>query len=269
MAVRRETGGWGVNHGMQAFVEVRDLTLRFSGVTALEDVGFDVGGGQICGLVGPNGAGKSSLFNCVSGYYRPSAGSIRVAGQDVLGVPAHRKVRLGIARTFQHPALQPERTVLDNVLLGGHSTLPGSVLSAMLALPGGRRRERALAAEARELLALLGLAGVERTPAGDLPYGSQKRVEIARALLSRPRLLLLDEPASGLTHAEVGELGELITRIRADHDLTVIVVEHHMGLISAVTDHVVALVGGRKVAEGTAQAVQSDPVVVSAYLGVA
>ncbi|GII29160.1 ABC transporter ATP-binding protein [Planotetraspora mira] len=258
-----------MNHGTQALVEVRDLTLRFGGVTALADVAFDVGERQICGLVGPNGAGKSSLFNCVNGYYRPSGGSIRVGGVDVLSVPAHRTVRLGIARTFQHPTLQPDRTVLDNVLLGGHSTLSGTVLSAMLALPGERRRERELVTRARELLGSLGLAGAERTSAGDLPYGSQKRVEIARALLSGPRLLLLDEPASGLTHSEVGEVGELITRIRADHGLTVIVVEHHMGLISAVTDHVVALVSGRKVAEGTAQAVQSDPVVVSAYLGAA
>ena len=250
-------------------LQVDDVTLRFGGVTALSGVGFEVAAGEICGLVGPNGAGKTSLFNCVSGYYRPSAGRIRVSGRDVLAAPPHRMVDLGIARTFQQPALQADRSVLDNVLLGGHSKLTGNALAYLLALPMTRRQERALNGRARALIDYLGLSGVEGTPAGDLPYGSQKRVEIARALLSEPRLLMLDEPAGGLAHGEVDELGALIRRIRDDRDVTVIVVEHHMGLIAGITDHVVALVTGTKVSEGTARQVQSDPVVVSAYLGAA
>lgn len=253
----------------QSLLQVRDLTLRFGGVTALSEVDLDVTTGDICGLVGPNGAGKTSLFNCVSGYYRPSAGRIDLAGTNVLEAAPHTMVTLGIARTFQHPTLQPDRTLLDNVLLGGHSTLSGNVLSYLLALPSTGREERALSARARDLLDYLGITDRVQTPAGDLPYGSQKRLELARALLSEPKLLLLDEPASGLTHSEVDELGELIKKIRTDLGMTVIVVEHHMGLISAITDHVVALVTGKKVAEGTAREVQNDPVVISAYLGAA
>lgn len=253
----------------QNLLEVRQLTLRFGGVTALSGVDLDVVTGDICGLLGPNGAGKTSLFNCISGYYRPSSGSIHVAGTNVLEAAPHNMVNLGIARTFQHPTLQPDRTLLDNVLLGGHSTLSGNVLSYLFALPKTGREERALSARARELLDYLGVTDRVQTPAGDLPYGSQKRLEMARALLSEPKLMLLDEPASGLTHSEVDELGALIKKIRTDLGVTVVVVEHHMGLISAITDHVVALVTGEKVAEGTAREVQSDPVVISAYLGAA
>ena len=253
----------------QNLLRVRQLTLGFGGVTALSEVDLDVVTGDICGLVGPNGAGKTSLFNCISGYYRPSAGSIEVAGTNVLEAAPRSMVKLGIARTFQQPTLQPDRTLLDNVLLGGHSKLSGNALSYLLALPKTRREERALSARAGELLAYLGVKHPAQTPAGDLPYGSQKLLEMARALLSEPRLLLLDEPASGLAHSEVDQLGEVIKMIRTDLDVTVVVVEHHMGLISAITDHVVALVTGKKVAEGTAREVQNDPVVISAYLGAA
>lgn len=253
----------------QNLLHVRQLTLAFGGVTALSAVDLDVVTGDICGLVGPNGAGKTSLFNCISGYYHPSAGTIEVAGSNVLEAAPRKRVHLGIARTFQQPTLQQDRTVLDNVLLGGHSKLSGNALSYLLALPKTRREERALSSRAGELLAYLGIKHPARTPAGDLPYGSQKLLEMARALLSEPRLLLLDEPASGLTHSEVDQLGEVIKMIRNDLNVTVVVVEHHMGLISAITDHVVALVTGKKVAEGTAREVQNDPVVISAYLGAA
>lgn len=250
-------------------LEVRGLTLRFGGVTALDTVDLDVTPGDICGLVGPNGAGKTSLFNCISGYYTPDHGSIRLDGDELLGEAPSRLVGRGVARTFQHPNLQEGRSLLDNVLLGAHSQMRRGFTSCLFSLRGARREEHAMAERARELTARVHITEPLDTPAGDLPYGTQKRVEVARALMARPRLLLLDEPASGLTHSEVDELGRLISEIRDELGVTVVVVEHHMGLISSITDHVVALVTGRKVAEGPAHLVQSDPVVISAYLGAA
>ncbi len=248
-------------------LDVRDVSLRFGGVRALHEVDMDVETRSICGLVGPNGAGKTSLFNCISGYYRPSAGSIRISGRDVLVISPHELAGLGVARTFQHPILQVSESVLTNVLVGGHLQLHEGVLAHLFALPSTGRAERRLRTRALELLDYLSLGAVTGSPAGDLPYGSQKRVEIARALLSDPHLLLLDEPASGLPHQEVGELGAVIARLRDDLSLTILIVEHHMGLISAITDKVVVLVEGEKIAEGTAAHVQSNPAVISAYLG--
>jgi branched-chain amino acid transport system ATP-binding protein len=248
-------------------LEVAGLGLRFGGVQALRDVDVRVPAGSICGVVGPNGAGKTSLFNCVCGYYRPTAGTIHALGRDVTGVAPYRLAALGLARTFQHATLQLDATVLDNVLAGGHTRIAGDALSCALRLPRVRRDERALRDEARELLRRLSLEQLAETPAGALAYGSQKRVELARALLSRPRLLLVDELASGLTQGEVMELAELISALRGELDLTVLLVEHHMGMVAAITDTVIVLVQGRKVAEGTATQVQEDPVVVSAYMG--
>jgi branched-chain amino acid transport system ATP-binding protein len=248
-------------------LEVAGLGLRFGGVQALRDVDVRVPAGSICGVVGPNGAGKTSLFNCVCGYYRPTAGTIHALGRDVTGVAPYRLAALGLARTFQHATLQLDATVLDNVLAGGHTRIAGDALSCALRLPRVRRDERALRDEARELLRRLSLEQLAETPAGALAYGSQKRVELARALLSRPQLLLVDELASGLTQGEVMELAELISALRGELDLTVLLVEHHMGMVAAITDTVIVLVQGRKVAEGTATQVQEDPVVVSAYLG--
>jgi branched-chain amino acid transport system ATP-binding protein len=248
-------------------LEVRGLRLQFGGLRALDDVDLTVAAGEICGLVGPNGAGKTSLFNCVSGLYRPSAGTILVDGVDALGTPPYRLSALGVARTFQHPVLQPDATVLANVLLGGHVRLSPRLLGYAVRWPGVRRAERALADEAVELLAWLGIDGLAGQPAGGLPYGAMKRVELARALLSRPRLLLLDEPASGLVHEEVYALGEVIRRLRDERGISVLLVEHHMGLVAAVCGKVVVLVQGRKVAEGTAAEIQRHPVVIEAYLG--
>ena len=253
----------------RTLLDVRDVTLRFGGVTALEHVDLAVGTGDICGLVGPNGAGKTSLFNCVSGYYRPTEGSIRLDGHDLLSEAPSALVRRGVARTFQHPNLQESRSLLDNILLGGHSRMRQGFASCLFSLPAGRREERVMSERAVELAARLRITDPLTTPAGDLPYGTQKRVEVARALMAGPRLLLLDEPASGLTHSEVDELGRLIGEIRDQLGVTIVIVEHHMGLIASITDHVVALVSGRKVAEGPAASVQSDPVVIAAYLGAA
>jgi branched-chain amino acid transport system ATP-binding protein len=249
------------------FLRVDDLTLSFGGLKVLDRVGMTVERGTVCGLVGPNGAGKTSLFNCVSGHYRPDSGSIRLDGTDTLRLAPHQLAPLGVTRTFQHPWLDPGATVLDNVLVGGHTRSRGGPLSLALRLPPVRRDEARLRRHAMELLGYLDLAGSAWRPAGSLPFGSAKRVEIARALLAEPRLLMLDEPVSGVAHEEVDALAGLVTRLRGEMGLTILLVEHHMGVVSAVTDKVVALVEGRKVAEGSAAQVRQDPAVVEAYLG--
>ncbi|WP_106815425.1 ABC transporter ATP-binding protein [Microbacterium timonense] len=251
---------------MGARLAVRDVSLQFGGVKVLQDVTFTVEPGQIFGLVGPNGAGKTSLFNCVSGHYRPSAGSITIDDDEVLGSPPATLARHGLARTFQHPALQLRATVLENVLLGAHSRLPGGPLEWSLRLPRTVRAERERRQEALDLLDSHGLGWAAHMRADELSHGLHKGIELCRALLMRPRLLLLDEPAAGLPHSEVEQLIETVRRVR-DDDITVVIVEHNMGLISALTDRVVVLDHGRKLMEGSAAEAQSDPRVIEAYLG--
>ncbi|MFG6444805.1 ABC transporter ATP-binding protein [Microbacterium sp. P07] len=251
---------------MAARLTLQEVNLRFGGITVLENVGFTVEPGQIFGLVGPNGAGKTSLFNCISGHYRPNSGSIRIDEDEMLGSTPARLARRGLARTFQHPALQLHSTVLENVLLGAHTRLPGGPTEWSLRSPRTLRSERELRAEARALLERTGLDWAADLPADELSHGLHKGIEICRALLSRPRLLLLDEPAAGLPHSEVEQLIATVRRIR-DDDITVIVVEHHMGLIAALTDRVVVLDHGRKLMEGTAAQAQNDPRVIEAYIG--
>jgi branched-chain amino acid transport system ATP-binding protein len=252
---------------MGAQLRLTDLNLRFGGIKVLNDVGFDVEPGQIFGLVGPNGAGKTSLFNCISGHYRPSSGSITIDGEEVLGTAPATLARHGLARTFQHPALQLQATVLENVLLGAHTRLPGGPVEWALRLPRLARSERELRIEALTLLERNGLGWAAHRRADELSHGLHKGVELCRALLSRPKLLLLDEPAAGLPHSEVEQLIETIRRIRREDDITVVVVEHHMGLIAALTDRVVVLDHGSKLMEGTAAEAQSDPRVIEAYIG--
>ncbi|MGZ4574032.1 MAG: ABC transporter ATP-binding protein [Mycobacteriaceae bacterium] len=252
-----------------ALLSVQAVSLAFGGVRALSSVDMNVDSGTICGLVGPNGAGKTSLFNCICGYYTPTSGRIKLSGRDITNTPPHRLAGHGVARTFQHPVLQPAKTVLDNVLVGGHSTFNTGLLSSTFRLPGARREERALKDRGRELLGYLGIGDLAALNASELSYGGQKRVELARALMSRPSLLLLDELASGLTHEEVMELGEDVQRVRTDFDVGIVLVEHHMGMVSAITDKVVVLVQGTKVVEGPAAEVQGHPVVIEAYLGTA
>jgi branched-chain amino acid transport system ATP-binding protein len=250
-----------------AALSVRDVSLRFGGITVLDGVSFDAPRGGILGLVGPNGAGKTSLFNCISGHYQPTAGSILVGGTETVRTPAWRMARLGLARTFQHPALRLDATVLENVMLGAHSWLPGGPVAWSLRLPATRRQEREARETALELLERTGLGWAAAMPADELSHGLHKGVELCRALLSRPRLLLLDEPAAGLSHGEVEALIGTVREVRREFELTVVVVEHHMGLISALTDRVVVLDHGAKLMEGTAAEAQSDPRVVEAYLG--
>jgi branched-chain amino acid transport system ATP-binding protein len=250
-----------------ASLSLKDVSLHFGGVKVLQDVSFDVEPGVIFGLVGPNGAGKTSLFNCISGHYRPSSGSISIDGTEVSGSAPSRMARLGLARTFQHPALQLNATVLQNVLLGGHTRLPGGPVSWALRMPYTVRAERAVRNEALELLAKAGLGWAADVPADELSHGLHKGIELWRALLSRPALLLLDEPAAGLSHGEVEQLIATVKRLRAEQDVTIIIVEHHMGLISALTDQVVVLDHGRKLMAGTAAEAQSDPRVIEAYIG--
>jgi len=249
-----------------ALLEVRDVTMRFGGIVALDGVSFAMDEGRIVGLIGPNGAGKTTLFNCLSRLYTPSRGEILFQGRSMLGLPAHRIAALGIGRTFQNLALFQTMTVVDNVMVGVHGKSGGDFLSDALRLPRVGRAEGEVRRVARELIAFLGLDGVAGHPAAGLPYGTLKRVELARALAGRPKLLLLDEPASGLNHEEVAALGTLIRSIR-DRGVTVLLVEHHMGLVMQVSDRVVVLDFGRKIAEGTPVEVQTHPDVVRAYLG--
>jgi branched-chain amino acid transport system ATP-binding protein len=251
----------------EALLSVRGVSVRFGGIVALDDVSFDVTRGDICGLIGPNGAGKTTLFNCMSRLYQYQAGDIVLEGRSLTRVPTHEVAGLGLGRTFQNLAMFQRMSVADNVMVGAHARSSAGFMGSALRLKSVGAEEQRLRARAFEIMDYLGLAQHAQRPAGSLPFGTQKRIELARALAADPQLLMLDEPAAGLNHEELHALSELVRDIRDRLGITVLLVEHHMGLVMGLSDHIVALNFGRRIAEGSPTFIQNHPAVIDAYLG--
>ena len=260
--VSKEKNGPGLS------LSVNDVALRFGGIHALKNVSFSAAPGQITALIGPNGAGKTSVFNTISGFYPPSSGTIQLGGQDITRVPVNARAGMGLARTFQNIALFHGLSVLENIKLGGHHTMSTGVLSALVYSRQAREQELALREEVeRKVIDFLQIDHIRHQSVDVLPYGLQKRVELARALAMRPRVLLLDEPVAGMNREETEDMARFILDVQEEWGVTVLLVEHDMGMVMDISNHVVVLNFGQVIAAGTPAEVRSHPQVIEAYLG--
>ncbi|WMC12474.1 high-affinity branched-chain amino acid ABC transporter ATP-binding protein LivG [Oceanimonas pelagia] len=252
---------------MSELLKVSGLTMRFGGLVAVDGVALTMNERQIVSIIGPNGAGKTTVFNCLSGFYRPSGGNVNFRGQAIAGLPGHKIARLGMVRTFQHVRLFKEMTVLENLLVAQHAHLNTHFLAGLLKTPGFRRAEREGLERAHYWLEKVNLTEFANRAAGNLAYGQQRRLEIARCMAARPALLMLDEPAAGLNPNETQELNRLIQDLRDNEGVSVLLIEHDMKLVMDISDHIYVVNQGRPLADGSPEAVRSHPDVINAYLG--
>ncbi|WP_044871568.1 high-affinity branched-chain amino acid ABC transporter ATP-binding protein LivG [Pseudomonas sp. LFM046] len=248
-------------------LEVSGLTMRFGGLLAVNGVGLTVQEKQVVSMIGPNGAGKTTVFNCLTGFYQPTSGSIRLDGEQIEALPGHKIAGKGVVRTFQNVRLFKEMTAVENLLVAQHRHLNTNFLAGLLKTPSFRKSEREAMAYAAQWLEKVNLTDVANRPAGTLAYGQQRRLEIARCMMTRPRILMLDEPAAGLNPKETDDLKALIAMLRNEHNVTVLLIEHDMKLVMSISDHIYVINQGTPLADGTPEQIRSNPDVIKAYLG--